>query len=205
MSYSSSAGSNSGYGFPDFIDPQAFSAFMEQMQQNNQQMSQEDMLYELINNPESRFAKEGLKISKEYISEICRWQGRPFPKDEMLRRHREQRQNIIEQQKLINKSKNYASLNMDLRNPYYPIKPDTEMGDPATYTRVCIRDLTLNITHKNKVLRGRIIELPVVVQGLHSIIEDYNKDVLQVSIYNTGRSVTGQSLLVKLFVRVLRV
>eukprot|EP01025_Chloroclados_australasicus_P053150 TRINITY_DN622_c0_g1_i10.p1 TRINITY_DN622_c0_g1~~TRINITY_DN622_c0_g1_i10.p1 ORF type:complete len:995 (-),score=92.39 TRINITY_DN622_c0_g1_i10:929-3808(-) len=52
------------------------------------------------------------------------------------------------------------------------------------YSRIMIRDLVVGQTHRNKVFRGKIIEWPVVMQDVHTIVEDLNGDVIQVSIHN---------------------
>eukprot|EP01025_Chloroclados_australasicus_P047689 TRINITY_DN5376_c1_g1_i4.p1 TRINITY_DN5376_c1_g1~~TRINITY_DN5376_c1_g1_i4.p1 ORF type:complete len:1090 (-),score=83.59 TRINITY_DN5376_c1_g1_i4:958-3894(-) len=64
------------------------------------------------------------------------------------------------------------------------MKSEKEVGKVADYSRILVKDLVVGQTHRNKVFCGQIIELPVVVDAVHVIAEDFNEDVVQISIYN---------------------
>ncbi|KXZ49256.1 hypothetical protein GPECTOR_22g849 [Gonium pectorale] len=67
------------------------------------------------------------------------------------------------------------------------VKPAADFPTPTPLERctpIGIAELRPGVTHRGRVLRGKLIVLPVVMTGMMSLLEDEHGDVVMVALYN---------------------
>eukprot|EP01023_Acetabularia_acetabulum_P005077 TRINITY_DN12096_c1_g1_i1.p1 TRINITY_DN12096_c1_g1~~TRINITY_DN12096_c1_g1_i1.p1 ORF type:complete len:301 (-),score=29.30 TRINITY_DN12096_c1_g1_i1:35-937(-) len=115
--------------------------------------------------------------------------GRGTPKDIILKFHREIRSFLVNIKKSTihtNNNSNTETPNQNVRIKVQTKMPINGIGYIQSYDRIFIHDLISEHTHTKKQLRVKIIERPVVFEGLHLIVQDLNEDCIQVFIKNSG-------------------
>ncbi|GMH42350.1 hypothetical protein BSKO_10269 [Bryopsis sp. KO-2023] len=102
--------------------------------------------------------------------------GRPVPKEQMLKMHRQARAGVLSR---MTGPGYTASFSLP-----YTVKPKMPRAQIAALRPICVKDLSVGTTHKGCVLDGVILELPVFMSGVHTIAEDKNGEAFMLSVYN---------------------
>ncbi|GLC48877.1 Mitochondrial import receptor subunit TOM70 [Pleodorina starrii] len=94
--------------------------------------------------------------------------------------HNESLRTVTEMYGTTDMSVLHKSISGDVKSAAdFPAPPPMESCTP-----ISVSELRVGVTHRGRVLRGKLIARPVLMTGLSTLLEDENGDVVRLAVYN---------------------